>query len=244
MVNLVYTELLKLKRSMMFLMSLVGATATPLLCFIGFMGMRAREPWTVLEFQKLFGETDFGIVFLTGVPLFSVITTYLFNREYAERTLDNLLTIPVSRVRFVASKLILLFIWIMGISFVSWGTTVILGLIGQFAGLNTAILLQSLREFVVSGGLLFALSTPIVLVAILFKNYIPTVVFATVVTMANVMVANSEYRALFPWSAVLNVASNTYRPEYPPYYSMISIAITSLVGAVLTLIYFVKTDIN
>jgi bacitracin transport system permease protein len=244
LINLVYTELLKLKRSMMFLMSLIGATAAPLIVFIGFLGTRARHPGIPIQFQEYFSETSFGIVLLTGVPLYGVITAYLINREYTENTLKNLLTIPVSRIDYILSKLILLFLWIMTLTLISWVSAIIFGLVGQFVDLNSNVLLSSFYEFMIGGSLLFVLTPSMILVTLLFKNFLPTVVFTIVITMGNLMVASSEYRALYPWSAVYVIAKNGFLPEYPPEYSFYSIAIVSVLGLIATLIYFVKTDVH
>src|SRR5699024_11363812 len=64
-------------------------------------------------FKELFYNVNLYTVLIIGVPLYGVVTTYLFNREYMENTLKNILTIPVSRIGFIVSKMLLLFIWIM-----------------------------------------------------------------------------------------------------------------------------------
>src|SRR5699024_12168327 len=65
-----------------------------------------------------------------------VVTTYLFNREYVENTIKNILTIPVSRVSFIMSKTLLLFMWIMMLTMIAWFLTLFLVLLTQFDGLD------------------------------------------------------------------------------------------------------------
>ncbi|WP_019419932.1 ABC transporter permease [Paenibacillus sp. OSY-SE] len=244
MVNLVYTELLKLKRAKMFMVSLIGAAAAPLMVFIGYLDYKAKKPDMPVLFSEAFSQTNLYVLLLIGTLLYGVITAYLFNREYVEDTLKNLLTIPVSKISFIASKLVLLFIWILVLTLVAWGLTFILGLIGQYEGLNAAVLLQSLKQFLIGGSLLFLLSTPTIFVTFLFKNYVPTIIFTAVITMGNVALANREYKALYPWSAVHVIADNGFVPEYPPLYSYAAIIATAIIGLIATIVYFKKADIH
>lgn len=244
MVNLLASELLKLKRAKMFLVSVIGAAAAPVMVFIGFLDMKYRMPSEPATFAKAFSETNLYTLLLIGTLLYGVITAYLFNREYAEDTLKNLLTIPVSRISLIVSKLLLLFLWIIALTFLAWTLTFLLGLIGPYEGLHAGVLTQSLRKFMIGGCLLFLLSTPTLFITLLFKNYVPTIIFTAIVTMINVALANREYKALFPWSAVHVIADQVYIPSYPLYYSYLSIGLTFIAGLTASLIYFVKEDIQ
>lgn len=244
MVNIVYAELLKLKRAKMFMVSLMGAAAAPIMMFIGFLSMKSKTPDAPITFDVSFYNTNLYVLLLIGPLLYGVITAYLFTREYTEGTLENLLTIPISRISLIISKMILLFTWIAVLTLFAWGLTLTLGLIGQFEGLHAAIVVQSLKEYMIGASLLFLLSTPTILVTFLFKNYVPTIIFTAVITMGNIALASSEYRVLFPWSAVHTVANGGFVPEYPPEYSYLSIFATFLIGFMATILYFKKVDIQ
>src|SRR5699024_12734526 len=109
-----------------------------------------------------------------------------FNREYVENTIKNILTIPASRVSFIMSKTLLLFMWIMMLTMIAWFPTLFLGLLTQFDGLDISLLVESFKEFSIGGVLLFILSTPIILVTLVMKNYVPTIIFTVVITLINV----------------------------------------------------------
>ncbi|MDU5144236.1 MAG: ABC transporter permease [Paenibacillus dendritiformis] len=244
MVNLVCAELLKLKRAKMFMVSLIGAAAAPIMVFIGYLDYMAKKPGMPVLFSDAWSETNLYTTLLIGTLLYGVITAYLFNREYAEDTLKNLLTIPVSRTGLIASKLVLLFLWIMVLTFTSWGLTFIFGLLGQFEGLTAGVVLHSLKKFFIGGSLLFLLSTPTMFVSFLFKNYVPTIIFTAVITMGNVALANREYKAIFPWSAVHVIAENGFVPAYPPLYSYAVIIAAAVIGLMAAIVYFNKSDIH
>ncbi|WP_159884575.1 ABC transporter permease [Paenibacillus puerhi] len=244
MVNLVYTELLKLKRAKMFPVSLAGAAAAPSMVFIGYLDVKARRPEEMVTFSELFSETSLYVLLLIGTLLYGVITAYLINREFTEDTLKSLLTIPVSRTGLIVSKLILLLIWIMMLTLTAWTLTLIYGLIAQAEGLSLTVIGQSLKEYALGGGLLFLLSTPTMFVSLLFRNYVPTIIFTAVITMANVALVNKEYKALFPWSAVHVIASGTVVPEYPLYYSVAAVVAASAASFLATIVYFKRIDIQ
>ncbi|WP_152658001.1 ABC transporter permease [Oceanobacillus sp. CFH 90083] len=239
MADLLFTELLKLKRSSMFLISILGAAVAP---FVVVIATFIYEPST--PFGDLFYNVNLYTVLIIGVPLYGVVTTYLFNREYTENTLKNLLTIPVSRLSFIISKALMLFMWIMMLSIIAWGLTLFLGLLTQFDGLNSSLLLDSLKQFSTGGILLFILSSPIILVTLVMKNYVPTIIFTVVITLINVMAGNSEHRGLFPWAAAGDISNHTLPPTYPPEYSYIIIAATALIGFITMIVYFKKADIH
>ncbi|PGZ98309.1 bacitracin ABC transporter permease [Bacillus pseudomycoides] len=245
MVNLLYTELLKLKRSNMFLISIIGAAVAPFMIVSAFYIEKKTKPSApAAGLDDLFYNANMYTILLMGVLLYGVVTSYLFNREYAEDTLKSLLTIPVSRFNFIISKFILLFIWIMMLTIVTWGLTLLLGLLGGFPGLSGPLLLQSLLKFLLSGGFLFILSPPIVLLTLVMKTYVPPIIFTIVITMVNLMITNSEHKDLFPWTATLDIVNNELQPTYPPEYSYIVIAATAMIGFITTIFYFKKVDIH
>src|SRR5699024_7906725 len=164
------------------------------------------------------------------------------NREYVENTIKNILTIPVSRVSFIMSKTLLLFMWIMMLTMIAWFLTLFLGLLTQFDGLVISLLVESFKEFSIGGVLLFILSTPILLVTFVMKNYVPTIIFTVVISLINVMGGSSEHRALFPCAAAGDIAKHTLPSTYPPEYSYTAIIVTALTGFIALIVYFKKTD--
>src|SRR5690625_672176 len=223
----------------MFLISILGAIVAP---FVVVVATYVNEPTT--PFKQPFYNVNLYTVLIIGVPLYGVVTTYLFTREYTENTLKNILTIPVSRMSFIMSKTLLLFMWIMMLTVIAWGITLVLGLLMQFNGLSSSMLTESIKQFSIGGILLFILSSPIILVTLVMKNYVPTIIFTVVITLINVMGGNSEHRALFPWAAAGDIANHTLPSTYPPEYSYITITATALTGFIAMIVYFKKVDIH
>src|SRR5699024_12404803 len=74
--------------SSMFLLSIAGAAVAPLVVVVA---TYVNEPST--PFKELFYNVNLYTVLIIGAPLYGVVTTYLFNREYVENTIKNILTI-------------------------------------------------------------------------------------------------------------------------------------------------------
>jgi bacitracin transport system permease protein len=226
------------------LLSIIGMASAPFLCFMASLTKKAKRPDIPLPFKEFVSESHLYIFMLIAVFLFGIITAYLFNREYVEGALKNLLTIPISRISLIVSKWVLLFFWIMTLTVVAWVLTMIFGIVGPFEGLSNSEVMKALKEYMIGGILLFLLTTPIILITLIFNNYVTIIVFTIVITMLNLLSYGSEYSALFPWSAVRVIAAHSYFPEFPPVYSYISIFLTSMLGLVATLVYFKKVDIR
>src|SRR5699024_12734380 len=92
----------------MFLLGIAGAAVAPLVVVVA---TYVNEPST--PFKELFYNVNLYTVLIIGAPLYGVVTTYLFNREYLENTINNILTIPVSRVSSIMRKKLFQFIWII-----------------------------------------------------------------------------------------------------------------------------------
>src|SRR5699024_11763017 len=94
--------------------------------------------------------------------------------------------------------------------------TLVLDVFTPLDSLIISLLVESFKAFSRGVVLLFILSTPIILVPLVMKNYVPTIIFTVVITLINVMGGSSEHRALFPWAAAGDIANHTLPSTYPP----------------------------
>ena len=107
MFTFIEMEFLKLKRSKIFLLSLMGAILPPFLMFIAVTSFDEGQ-----TFEALFTNVNMYMSAMFAVMIFAIIISYLFGREYNEHTLKTMLTIPVSRSKFLLSKYVMFLIWI------------------------------------------------------------------------------------------------------------------------------------
>src|SRR5699024_2947617 len=91
----------------MFLLSIAGAAVAPLVVVVA---TYVNEPST--PFKELFYNVNLDTILIRRARLYGVVTTYMFNSKFVKNTIKNIITIPASRVSFITTKTLLLFMWI------------------------------------------------------------------------------------------------------------------------------------
>ncbi len=244
MIRLLYTEIFKMKNSKMFLISLLGALVSPVMTFFMLVGYKRQNPDSILSFGSYFNQTHLFIAFVIGNMLFALIVTYIYNREFEEDTLKNLLTIPISRVKLIISKLVILFLWIEIILLVSFLSVTIIGLITGFQNFTFDLFSEFLYKYLFTGFLFYLLVPSFVLVTLVFKGYVPTIAFSIFVTIGTIIFGQSKYLAFYPWGLPVHLTVSSQEIVYPIIYSWIILAALFIISIVSTIIYFNHTDIN
>ena len=141
MLTFIEMEFLKLKRSKIFLFSLLMAALPSVLMFIATFAFDETQSFTML-----FSTVNMYMSALFAILLFSIIIAYLFGREYNEHTLKTMLTVPISRGKFLASKYIMFLIWILILTVVTSVTTLAFGFIAGLTGFTVQLFINSLAE--------------------------------------------------------------------------------------------------
>lgn len=106
LLNLVYCELLKLKRSKMLFISMLGVMATPCMLLIEALQTHFKHPEQHFTLANIYSNSLLYTMLLINMMIYVAITAYLFSREYTENSLKTILPIPVSRKAFVAGSLL------------------------------------------------------------------------------------------------------------------------------------------
>ncbi len=103
--NLIYTELIKYKRTAVFWMIAIGGSLTAGTAMLLVTSQKPVATWD-----------DFAAAGLNGINLLAlfiiaVITGYVVSGEYQQRTIDILFTYPVSRIKLFMLKQAVMFIF-------------------------------------------------------------------------------------------------------------------------------------
>ena len=124
MYNFIEIEFLKLKRSKIFLLTLLGAIFPS---FLLFLSSEFGEFTETISMETFLSQVNMYMSLIFVVLLFTIIMSYLFGREYNEHTLKTMLTAPTSRKMFLLSKYAMFLIWILIISMVTTLSAVVFG---------------------------------------------------------------------------------------------------------------------
>ena len=213
LVQAVWVELLKARRSRVPFFTALGFSMVPLVG--GFFMIILKDPELArrvglisVKAQMLAGVADWPtyLGFLAqatavgGSLIFSLIGSWVFGREYSDRTLKDLLALPTSRYAIVLAKFIVVMLWSAGLVVILY----FLGLaVGQAVDLPPApaeVFWQGTRTLIVTAGLTIALVTPIAFFASAGHGYLPPMGAAFFFAALAQVIAIVGYGEYFPWS--------------------------------------------
>lgn len=242
MLNTIEAELMKIKKSKIFVISTLIILSVPIFLIVKDLFF-TRVPNNYKEW------------FMTGRMLNSIILpimsgfiiTVLVQREYQDRTIINVLTAPVSRKMFIISKL---FVWLLWYVVVLIAVEV-LNIIGCFLlypdSFNLGGVQLLIKYFTKSGLFSFITSLPVLWVAIKQRNlYYPSILTAMVFTVIQMLGLNISMEMLplasiVPWSAV-SIISVYEIPLGYQIVCMISILAMGFLGLGLSIFSLKKQD--
>ena len=240
MLTFIEMEFLKLKRSNIFLLSIMGAILPPLLMFIATFAFDETQ-----TFEMLFSSVNMYMSALFAILLFAIMISYLFGREYNEHTLKTILTIPVSRGKFLLSKYVMFLAWILILTVVTSASTLVFGFVAGLDGFSVKIVVDSFAQLLFANVLLFLTFSPFVFVSLLITNMVPAMVGGAGLTLVNMLIYGQTWAPYVPWVCPYLIASG----EIAEYSASITVSYaiilaTFAIGLIVSYIYFTKTDVS
>ncbi|WP_242974116.1 ABC transporter permease [Anaerocolumna aminovalerica] len=247
--SLICCELLKLKRAKILLISFLGAMATPFMMFIEALQTHFEHPEQVIRLVDLYDSSLVYVMLLMNMMVYVIISAYLFSREYTEKTLKMILPVPISKTKFIASKFIILFLWIMVLTITTWAgillSAALYHVIFGMTGFVFEIALERLGIMLVSGILMFLTISPFSYLTVKAKNLVTPMIAAAAIVMGSAALSNQELGALYPWTATYFLLKGKLASTgYPPSLAIVIIALVSILGFLTTFVYFKKEDIK
>ena len=240
MLTFIEMEFLKLKRSNIFLLSIMGAILPPLLMFIATFAFDETQ-----TFEMLFSSVNMYMSALFAILLFAIMISYLFGREYNEHTLKTMLTIPVSRGKFLMSKYVMFLAWILILTVVTSMSTMVFGFVAGLEGFSIKIVVDSFLQLLFANVLLFLTFSPFVFVSLLITNMVPAMVGGAGLTLVNMLIYGQTWAPYVPWVCPYLIASG----EIAEYSASVTVSYgiilaTFVIGLVISYIYFTRTDVS
>jgi ABC-2 type transport system permease protein/bacitracin transport system permease protein len=240
MLTFIEMEFLKLKRSNIFLLSLFGAILPPLLMFIAVFAFDEGH-----TFDLLFKNVNMYMSALFAVMLFAIMISYLFGREYNEHTLKTMLTIPVSRGKFLLSKYVMFLVWIVILTVVTSISTLVFGFIAGLDGFSLKLFIESFARLLLANVLLFMAFSPFVFISLLITNMVPAMVGGAGLALVNMLIYGQTWAPYVPWVCPYLIASG----EIAEYSASIAVSygvilVTFTIGLAISYVYFTRTDVS
>jgi ABC-2 type transport system permease protein len=209
----VWVEMLKARRSRMPLLTALGFALVPLAG--GFFMVVLKDPELArrvglisAKARLIAGAADWptylGLLAQAvaggGIVLFGLIGSWVFGREYSERTVKDLLALPTSRSAIVFAKFVVVAVW-------SAALTAIICLVGLCVGAAVGLSQASMQVFLrggvtvaVAACLTITLVTPIAFFASAGRGYLPPMGFVLLVLLLAQVIAAAGWGEYFPWA--------------------------------------------
>ncbi len=178
-----------------------------------------------------------------GAMLFAFLTAWIFGREFADRTVRELLAIPTHRRTIVLGKAIVMWSWAAAIAV--WA--IVLGLvIGGLVGLpgwSAADATTSIARMALGVLLTIALQTTTAFVAGVGRGYIAPLAWAVTMMVAAQFLAVLGWGNWFPWSVPAILAGAGGADVEPVSLGGIVLVVAvALVGLVATIAWWERAD--
>lgn len=253
-----WAESLKVRRSkMLWITILVFALIAMML---GFLVFAAKHPELVKNSAALsakasiIGKADwpayFGLltqcILALGSMGFGFVTSWVFGREYSDRTVKDILALPVARrTIIVLAKLMIIVIWCILLSLTLFFIGLLTGIVVNIAGWSGAIACRSFWIFAGSSILTILLCTPAAFFACYGRGYllpIGFVIFTLMITQF-VFLGIPGITPYFPW-AIPALYSGIAGPgsPHPVVLSYVILVFTSILGLIGTFAWWQFAD--
>jgi ABC-2 type transport system permease protein len=208
-----WVEALKARRSSVPWLAFLGFTLAPLMdglfMFImkdperaremGLLSTKAQLAMSTAEWTTFFSVLTQAIA-VGGVIVFSIVTAWIFGREFSDHTAKELLALPVVREQIVTAKLIVISIWVLITSIWVYGAGLVIGNLVDIPGWTNALAWRSFSDVLLTAGMTLLLMTPVAFIASMGRGYLPPLGWAVLTIFFSQIIAATGWGDWFPWS--------------------------------------------
>jgi ABC-2 type transport system permease protein len=249
------TEWLKSRRSRVPWLVLAGFSMAPLVCGLfmvilkdpegarklGLLGAKAQLAAGTADWPTMLGMLAQAVA-VGGAFLFAFLTSWVYGREFADRTMRGLLAGPTSRGAIVVAKTIVVGAW--GVAITAW--IVVLGFaVGALVGLpgwSDALAATATRNMVAAGLLTIILQPVTALFASLGRGYLAGLGWAVMTIAVAQVLAVLGLGAVFPWAVPALVSGAAGPDATVPPLSFVLVVVTGLAGLALAVAWWRRAD--
>ncbi|MBU0488393.1 MAG: ABC transporter permease [Bacteroidetes bacterium] len=253
--NALSVEFLKTRKSKILLITIIVFTFVPLM--MGLMVFVARNPEIAGKMgmvgtkAKMFGENDwpgfFAMLSQTiasiGLVGFGFVTSWVFGREHTDRTMKDILALPVARSSIVLAKFVVAFLWCILLALILFVVGISIGQLMHIPGWSAGLFSQFSSNYFSTALLTLLLCTPVAWLAGYSRSIIAPlglVILTMIMAQFAGLIGLGPY---LPWAipGLFSVARDT--PGFQLHFaSYVILAFTFILGYWATLRWWRKAD--
>ncbi len=208
-----FAEILKLRRSKVPLFTAIGYSFAPLaggLFMIilknpeaaramGLISAKAQIMVGVADWPAYFGFLSQAVA-AGGLILISIVTTWVFGREFSDHTVKDMLALPTSREIIVTAKFVVVSVWAIVVTLLVCGVSLIVGSLLALPGWSTELLASSFVGIMGCTILTLVLIPFVALLAGTGRGYIPPFGWMILTMMLAQFAVILGWGDWFPWA--------------------------------------------
>jgi ABC-type transport system involved in multi-copper enzyme maturation permease subunit len=252
--NAIQTELFKLRKSKMIWITLAAFSIAPLMgglfMFILKNPELAENTGLIGAKAQIAGEANwpsyFGLlaqmIAIGGILIFGFVTSWVFGREYTDRTVKDLIALPFPRGTIILAKFITAFIANILLSLYIVVLGILLGLLIVLPNWSMSILSDGLVTLFITALLTVALSTPVALVACFGRGYLAPLGFVVLMVVFSQIISAIGYGAFFPWAIPALFSGISGTEGLIGIENLMIVIVTSIIGLVATFYWWRYAD--
>ena len=251
-----WAETLKMVRSKVPLFTAIGLSMVPLAGGLFMMILKDPEAARSMglisaKAQLMVGVADWTAFFgfLTqaiaagGLILFSIITIWVFGREFSDHTVKELLALPTSRETIVTAKFIVIVLWTFAVTLFIFGLGLAVGTLVAIPGWSADLLRTSFINILGAAAFTLPLMSFVAFFASMGRGYLlPFGWTFFTLALANIA-AIMGWGDWFPW-AVPAMFSGAAGPQSSQLelHSYMVVILTGIIGLVITYYWWRNAD--
>ena len=208
----IWAEFLKVRSSKVFYLTVLIFAVIPLMT--GLMMYISQNPDIAAKLgivgtkAKLFSENNWSGYFSllsqsmasVGLIGFGFVTSWIFGREHSDRTIKDILALPVSRSVIVLAKLFISFAWCMFLALVTYAVGMLLGKLIGIPDWSFSLFIKFSHLFFCASLLTLLLNSPVAFLAGYSRGIIAPLGFVIFTLILANFVGVLGLGPYFPWA--------------------------------------------
>ncbi|MDO3411509.1 ABC transporter permease [Saccharibacillus sp. CPCC 101409] len=152
------------------------------------------------DWTEHLGSMTFLFASVFGLMGFGTITAWTFGREYADRTIKDLVALPISRGTIVIAKSAVIVLWCLIATLLIFGFALLLGWLIGVPGFSVDAVWRSLVELLTIAAFHLLLCSPVALLASISRGYLVPIAYAFTTLMVALTAGPTVLGPYLPWS--------------------------------------------
>ncbi|HTY81306.1 MAG TPA: ABC transporter permease [Dehalococcoidales bacterium] len=169
---------------------------------LGLLGAKAQFLGGTADWQSYF-NLMLILMSVGCLIIFGFVFTWVFGREFSDKTVYDWLALPVSRTAIVAAKMVTALYWSAALTVLVFALMLALGAWVQLPGWSSEVVWHGMGLMAATAGLSAVLCLPFSMVASLTRGYLPAIGAIFLVMILSQVITQLGNGQYFPWTVPL-----------------------------------------